>query len=124
MENNFNDDEDNFDLINDTLKKNHTSVKFGLSLDDETIYLESLEVLKNKRGQGLGTAFMSELCSLCDNYGYYIDVSPSADDNDELEDDETYNRLVAFYQKFDFDVTSEEDGYMSRSPKSQNNLKM
>jgi ribosomal protein S18 acetylase RimI-like enzyme len=123
MENDL-DDEEIFNLINDTLEKNHKSVKFGLSLNDETIYLESLTVLENKRGQGLGTAFMNELCSLCDKYDYYIDLSPSSDDNNNLENDNTYNRLVQFYEKFDFYITSENDGYMSRSPQSQNNLKM
>lgn len=94
----------------DALYARHPEVNASIVDYDDYLYLEYLDVEDGKQGKGYGTAFMKDLCQFADSEELDIELSPS-----ESEDDpEYYPKLVAFYQKFGFYVTSEKDRYMLR----------
>lgn len=102
--------EQNEDFSLEALYARHPEVSASVVDYGDYLYLESLSVKDGEQGKGYGTSFMKDLCQLADEAELDIELSPS-----ESEDDpEYYPKLVAFYEKFGFHVTSEEDRYMLR----------
>lgn len=94
-----------------TLRKEHQYVSFCIQdfSDEDYLFLDSIEVNDGERNKGYGTAFMHDLCNLANKHELYIDLSPSKHNID---------RLIEFYEKFDF-IVKDEDFYMSREPECQ-----
>lgn len=90
--------------------------KISACIDDygDYLYLASLAVDDaTERGCGYGTAFMRDLCRLADDGELDIEVSPSGE-SDDCRGEVSYLRLVMFYERFGFYVTSHADRYMMR----------
>lgn len=61
-----------------------------------TMTLHKIVVPKEQRGTGVGTSVMIEICSLADQLGAKLTLTPSADFGGSV------NKLITFYSKFGF----------------------
>lgn len=96
------------------LQARHPKVSSSIFDYDDYLYLASLSVKDSEQRKGYGTSFMKDLCKFADDEGLDIELSPS----ESADDPEYCQRLVSFYEKFGFNVTSEEDCYMLRQSRS------
>lgn len=111
--------EDNSDLKELTKEYSDKGVKISLSVRPDRIVVNSLNVPKEKRNQGIGTSFMEALCKIADEDGKVMFLTPSKDFGATSVD-----RLVKFYSRFGFksnkgktiDFTSRDT--MKREPKT------
>jgi len=103
------------------IRKYSKHVDFYINLHDENknsrefVHLIKLEVHKEKRRCGIGTQFMSDLCSYANHKKFWIRLSPVP-----LSEEITQKRLDSFYRKFGFKFMSESKT-MHRRPKDEYN---
>lgn len=108
--------------IVELLKNKYQNIRFELYPQEKykSIYLTGFIVPPSLRDSGVGTAFMSDLVSLADEYGYQITLTPDSSYGGNV------NRLKDFYQRFGFvfntgdnkDFTHKQ--LMHRNPKTIN----
>lgn len=94
-------------------------VECWIGAGKDHLVLTKVLVPKNRRGEGIGTAFMLDLCALADRLGLQIRLTPSTDFGATSVD-----RLKRFYRRFGFvenkgrykDWTFTETMYRPRRP--------
>jgi GNAT superfamily N-acetyltransferase len=86
------------DDVRDTWGKSGVTLSVGSSrIQPDIINLSKIEVPKGSRGQGIGTAAMTDLVKFADESGKKVALSPSVDFGASSK-----GRLVEFYKRFGF----------------------
>ena len=84
----------------DTIIKRHSGVEARVSeRDNGTIVLDHLQVPRESRSEGLGSAFMQDLCAYADRRGKDIELSLGDKRPGETT---SKGRLIKFYGRFGF----------------------
>jgi GNAT superfamily N-acetyltransferase len=111
--------------IEGTLQAKYPDVKLSISGSPERGYtLNKIDVPKDKRESGIGTAVMNDLVALADQQGAVLKLSPSGDFGGSVP------RLKDFYERFGFvrnkgkntDYAISESMYRSPAPISPSQL--
>ena len=90
--------EEEIDTLEKLLEK-HNTLNALVYDDGKVLYLQTLSVPRDMRKQGLGTAFMNDLCSYADRVGKMIQLNLG----DKAPGETTSKgRLIDFYKRFDF----------------------
>ena len=97
MQDRFAPSKPNVQDIEGTLQSKYPDIKLSISGSPERGYtLNKIDVPKEKRESGIGTAIMSDLVNLADQQGAVLKLSPSGDFGRSVP------RLKSFYERFGF----------------------
>jgi GNAT superfamily N-acetyltransferase len=83
--------------VQDRLEDDHPGVEFWLTRRGDYLELNKLVVPESERGEGAGSAFMSDLTEIADDRGLVLAVTPSTDFGGTSRE-----RLENFYRNFGF----------------------
>jgi GNAT superfamily N-acetyltransferase len=86
----------------DKIVKNHKAKGLDIYVyenNNGSIFLSELRANKDARGQGLGTAFMQDLCGYADRTGKMIELNLG---DKEAGGTTSKGRLIEFYKRFGF----------------------